>query len=209
MIRPLIDVAFNNEVRKVLKKSYRRTIDVQFGIYTGPSYTGWLTINLKPSHGWRDWLVNLCAIKSSEGAHFGYWIEVLEYWDDFRAVIEGTPELAEAKRKGILISGRSKGGAEALLIGSLLWRPNTPVLIGGIEPPNCVDKTLARKLEEKLGRENIQSTCYKNDIVPGIPPWFTYPGERRQIGRRTLGISLRDHKTSTTKEKVIYEGCGW
>lgn len=209
MIRPLIDVAFNNEVRKVVKKSYRRTIDVQFGTYTGPSYTGWLTINLKPSHGIRDWLINLFALRSSEGVHLGYWREAMKYWDDFRAVIEGTPELAEAKRKGILISGRSKGGAEALIIGSLLWRPNIPLMVGGIEPPGCVDKALAKKLEQRIGRANIQSTCYKNDIVPGIPPWFTYPGMRRQIGKRGLGLSFRDHKTSTTKEKVIYEGCGW
>ena len=210
MIRALIDVAFNNEVRKVVKKSYRRTIDVQFGVYTGEEYTGWLTINLKPSHGLRDWLINLMAIRGGEGVHLGYWREVLKYWDDLnRAVIEGTPELAEAKRKGVLVSGRSKGGAEALLIGALLWRPNLPLLIGAIEPPNCVDKALARKLEEKLGRENIQSTCYKNDIVPGIPPWFTYPGERRQIGKRRLGISFRDHVWSTTEEELIYDGCGW
>jgi hypothetical protein len=209
MIRALIDVAFNNGIRKVIKKSYQKTIDVQFGVYTDPGYTGWLTINLKPSHGWKDWLVNLCAIKSSEGAHFGYWIEVLEYWDDFRGVIEGTPELAEAKRHGILISGRSKGGAEALLIGALLWRPNIPLLIGAIEPPRCVDNALARKLEAKIGRENIQWTRYKNDIVPALPPWFTFPGTMRQIGRRTLGLSIRDHKRSTTKEELIYEGCGW
>lgn len=209
MIRALIDVAFNNEVRKVVKKSYRRTIDVQFGVYTGEEYAGWLTINLKPSHGLRDWLINLLALRGGEGVHLGYWREVLKYWDDLRAVIEGTPELAEAKRKGVLVSGRSKGGAEALLIGALLWRPNLPLMVGAIEPPNCVDKTLARKLEEKLGRENIQSTCYKNDIVPGIPPWFTYPGERRQIGKRRLGISFRDHVWSTTMEELIYDGCGW
>ena len=209
MNRALIDVAFNNEVKKVSKKSYNKTIDVQFGVYTGPDHTGWLTINLKPSHGIRDWLINLLALKGGEGVHLGYWREVLKYYDDLRAVIEGTPELSEAKRKGILVSGRSKGGAEALLIGALLWRPNIPLLVGAIEPPNCVDKALARKLEEKLGRENIQSTCYKNDIVPGIPTWFTYPGVRRQIGKRGLGLSLSDHCLSTTMEDVIYDGCGW
>ena len=168
MIRPLIDVAFNNEVRKVAKKSYRKTIDVQFGTYTGPDYTGWLTVNLKPSHGWRDWAINLLALKGGEGVHLGYWREVLKYWDDFRAVIEGTETLAEAKRKGILIAGRSKGGAEALILGALLWRPNIPLLIGAIEPPNCVDRALAVKLEEKLGKGNIQSTCYRNDMVPAL-----------------------------------------
>ena len=209
MTRALIDVAFNNGIQKVIKKSYRKTIDVQFGIYTDPGHTGWLTINLKPSHGWRDWLVNLCAIKGQQGVHLGYWREVLKYWDDFRAVIEGTPELAEAKRHGILISGRSKGGAEALLLGALLWRPNIPLLIGAIEPPLCVDKALARQLEEKIGRGNIHWTRYRNDIVPGIPAWFTFPGIMHQIGKRGLGLSIRDHQKSTTKEELIYAGTGW
>ena len=35
MRRALIDVAFNNELRKVLKKCYDRTIDVQFGFCSG------------------------------------------------------------------------------------------------------------------------------------------------------------------------------
>lgn len=209
MRRALIDVAFNNELRKVLKKSYDRTIDVQFGVYTGPDFTGWLTVNLKPSHGWRDWLVNLLALKGCQGAHLGYWKEVLRYWNDFRTVIESTPELAEAKAKGVLISGRSKGGAEALLLGALLWRPNLPLLIGAIEPPMCVDKELAAQLDEKVGKENIHCTVYRNDIVPGVPPWFTFPGVKHQIGKRGLGLSFRDHVRSTTEEELIYAGLGW
>ena len=117
--------------------------------------------------------------------------------------------LAVAKRKGVLIAGRSKGGAEALLLGALLWRPNLPLIIGAIEPPMCVDKALAKNLEDKVGKGNIQWTCYKNDIVPGIPPWFTFPGIKHQIGKRGAGISIRDHIKSTTKEELIYEGLGW
>lgn len=209
MTRALIDVAFNNEVRKVVKRSYDKTIDVQLGVYTGEEYTGWLSVNLKPSHGIRDWLVNLLALKGSEGVHLGYWREVLKYWDDFRGVIESTGELALARRKGMLIAGRSKGGAEALIVGALLWRPNIPLLIGAIEPPMCVDKHLASALEEKIGRENISWTIYKNDLVPGIPPWFTFPGIKHQIGKRKLGLSIRDHIKSTTREELIYEGLGW
>ena len=208
MIRPLIDVAFNNAVKKVVKKSYDKTIDVQFGIYTDPSHAGWLTINLKPSHGWRDWLVNMLALRGCQGCHLGYWKEVVKYYPDILAVLE-TPELAAAKRKGVLIAGRSKGGAEALLLGALLWRPNLPLIIGAIEPPMCVDKALAKNLEDKVGKGNIQWTCYKNDIVPGIPPWFTFPGIKHQIGKRGAGISIRDHIKSTTKEELIYEGLGW
>ena len=209
MKRELIDVAFNNTVNKVVKRSYDRTIDVQFGTYREGDCAGWLTINLKPSHGIRDWLVNMLAVPGSQGAHLGYWREVCRYWDDFRAVIEGTPELAEAKRHGVLISGRSKGAAEALLIGALLWRPNMQLQVGAIEPPMCVTPALSGKLEEKLGKANIQWTCYRNDIVPGIPPWFTFPGVKRQIGKRGAGISFRDHVLSTTKEELIYDGCGW
>lgn len=208
MIRPLIDVAFNNAVRKVVKKSYDKTIDVQFGIYQEADYAGWLSINLKPSHGWRDWLVNMLALRGCQGCHLGYWKEVVKYYPDILAVLE-TPELAVAKRKGVLIAGRSKGGAEALLLGALLWRPNLPLIIGAIEPPMCVDKALAKNLEDKVGKGNIQWTCYKNDIVPGIPPWFTFPGIKHQIGKRGAGISIRDHIKSTTKEELIYDGCGW
>ena len=67
-----VNVAFNEKVKKVLKKSYNKTIDVQFGIYED----GRLTINLKPSHGIRDWLINFMAWGKM---HYGYRTEFQKY----------------------------------------------------------------------------------------------------------------------------------
>ena len=102
-------VAFNDNVDKVLKKSYDKTIDVQFGVFNARHHTGWLTINLKPSKGWRDWLVNLMAFGRT---HKGYQWEFDKYGDDLLRTIYASKQLWEASRKGVIISGRSKGGAE-------------------------------------------------------------------------------------------------
>ena len=85
MQRELVDTAFQNSIRKVKKVSYDKTIDVQFGIYEGGEFDGWLTINLKPSKGWLDWLINLVAgaQKTAHGrVHKGYWKEIDKYWDN-------------------------------------------------------------------------------------------------------------------------------
>ena len=203
----ILNVAFNKCVKKVLKRSFNKTIDVQFGIYTGEDYKGWLTINLKPSHGWRDWLINLFALplKVYGGTiHSGYWKEIGHYFNDFSKTLDGDEELVSARGKGIIISGRSKGGAEALLIGYQLKRyNNVPVIIGAIEPPMCVSCKFGKRLEQVVGEDNILWTCYKNDIVPGLPKWFDFPGVKYQLGDRRLGLSFKDHKDSTTDYDLI------
>lgn len=214
MLKELIDVAFNNNVKKLVKKSYNKTIDVQFGLYEGGKFDGWLTINLKPSKGWLDWLINLVAgaQKTTHGrVHRGYWCEIVKYWADFKGAITNDKDLVAGSCKGIIIAGRSKGAAEAVIIATKLWSAmyHNRIIVGAIDPPMMCDKEFARFAERLLGKENIHWTCYKNDIVPGIPSWFTFPGMKHQIGKRTLGLSTKDHVTATTKEKVIYEGLGY
>jgi len=202
----VVNVAFNKCVRKVLKKSFNKTIDVQFGIYEGEEYKGWLTINLKPSHGWKDWIINLFALpkKFDDGyVHSGYWKEITHYWDEFYSDILKTTELKLAMNNGIIVAGRSKGGAEALLVAYLLWGINAPILVGAIEPPMCVSNKLSKEIEAKLGEDNIRWTCYKNDIVPGLPKWFDFPGIKYQLGDRRLGLSIKDHELATTDYELI------
>ena len=214
MIKALVDVAFNNNVKKIVKKSFNKTIDVQFGTYTTGEYEGWLTINLKPSHGILDWLINLVgtSYKTSHGkVHKGYWLEIEKFWADFKGIITNDKELVAGSCKGILIAGRSKGAAEALLIAIRLWSAmyHNRIIVGCIEPPMVCDKAFAKYAERLLGKENIFWTCYKNDIVPGIPAWFTFPGMKHQIEKRKLGLSIKDHKDSTTREELIYKGLGY
>jgi len=202
----ILNVAFNKCVKKVLKKSFSKTIDVQFGIYEGEDYKGWLTINFKPSHGWKDWIINLFALptKFDDGfIHSGYWKEITRYWDEFYSDILKTTELKLAMNNGIIIAGRSKGGAEALLVAYLLWGINAPILVGAVEPPMCVSKGLSKEIEAKLGEDNIIWTCYKNDIVPGLPKWFDFPGIKYQLGDRRLGLSIKDHELATTDYDLL------
>lgn len=214
MQKELVDIAFNNSIRQIKKVSYHKTIDVVFGVYQGGSYDGWLTINLKPTSSLIDKLINAVAFGTQTGegrVHAGYYKEIVHYWAEFWGAITNDKDLVAASCKGILIAGRSKGAAEALLIAVRMWSPmyDKKIIVGAIEPPLVCDKEYARFAEQMLGKENIQWTCYKNDIVPGVPPWFTFPGVKHQIGKRGLGLSIKDHRTSTTKEEVIYKGLGY
>lgn len=208
-MKELVDVAFNNNIKKVTKKSFASTIDVQLGVYQAEPYKGWLSINLKPSHGIKDWLINFIASpgKMDDGAaHKGYLMEIQKYKMDLLALIQDNDELLQARDKGTLIAGRSKGAAEALLIGYDFWFPGYRIRIGAIEPPRCVSKGLAEDMERLIGKSNIHYTIYRNDIVPGLPFWFTIPGIKHQIEKRTHGLSIKDHETATTEEEVIYGG---
>ena len=200
----ILNVAFNKCVRKLVKRSFSKTIDVQFGIYTGEEYKDWLTINLKPSHGWKDWIINLFALpKRLDGGwvHGGYWKEIMHYWPDFIGIVHNDPELTKALQNGVIISGRSKGAAEAVLVAYRLWFPGIKMLVGAIEPPMCVSYQLSKRIEGTIGE--VLWTCYKNDIVPGIPKWFDFPGTKYQLGDRRLGLSIKDHTTSTTDYEIM------
>lgn len=187
-----VNVAFNEKVKKVLKKSYNKTIDVQFGIYED----GRLTINLKPSHGWRDWLINFMAFGKM---HYGYRAEFQKYGSDILSIIYASKELWEASRKGTIIAGRSKGGAEAIMLGILMTKYSfldfSDVTVGAIDPPKAFPKM---KIDFPC-----TVICYKNDIVPGIPFWYHHLGDFLQLGKRTHGLSFKDHKLATTEYDLI------
>ena len=204
----MVDVAFNNNVEKKQKVSFNSTIDVQFGVYTGPFCKGWLTISLKPSNGWRDWLINFAIWADRSGLHKGYHAEWEKYRADFLDYLE--PKWAqEALDKGCILVGRSKGGAEAVMIAEDIFGliPNykSRLLVGAIEAPHMCDKDWKECCEIFIPRQNLIVTCWHNDIVPDLVPWLTIPGERVQLGDRRWGLSIKDHETATTEEEVLYE----
>lgn len=205
----ITDVAFNNSVDKRLKVSYNGTIDVQFGIYLDTNHmTGALTINLKPSKGWKDWAINAGAWADKDGLHAGYHREWEKYRQEFLDCLED--EWAQAAmEKGCIISGRSKGAAEAIMIAEDIFGMvpyyKKRLLVGAIEPPHMCDKDWAEMCEIFIPRQNILCTCYHNDIVPDLVPWLTIPGQHIQLGERTHGLSIKDHVKSTTQEELIYE----
>ena len=188
-----VNVAFGKKVRKVLKKSYNKTIDVQFGVYED----GRLTISLKPSKGWRDWLINFCAFGK---VHRGYKWEFEQYGNDLIESIYASKELWEASRRGTIIAGRSKGGAEAIMLGLLMTRyarlDFKNVMVGAIDPPRAFPK------KQTVDFPCI-TLCYRNDIVPSLPMWYHHCGDFLQLGERKLGLSIKDHELATTDYELI------
>ena len=188
-----VNVAFNEKVRKVLKRSYNKTIDVQYGIYED----GRLSISLKPSHGIRDWLINLMAWGKM---HRGYRWEFEQYGTHILDAIYTTNELWAASRKGIIIAGRSKGGAEAIMLGMLLRKYNKNdfknIIVGAIDPPRAFGKKQAIDIP-------VTTICYRNDIVPSLPMWYKHGGDFVQLGERTHGLSFKDHERATTDYDLI------
>ena len=204
----MVDVAFSNNVEKKQKVSFNGTIDVQFGIYTGPLCKDWLTISLKPSKGWKDWLINITSWADWAGLHKGYHAEWEKYREDFLDCLDA--EWAQkAMEKGCLICGRSKGGAEAVMIAEDIFGMipdyRERMLVGAIEPPHMCDKDWRDVCEIFIPRQNILVTCYHNDIVPDLVPWLTIPGHRIQLGERRAGLSIKDHEKATTEEELLYE----
>ena len=195
----LLDVAWNDNIIKLEKISYDNTIDVQLGVYKTGFYKGWLTVNLKPSHGEADWKINLKGWWRNTPygkAHAGYWKELEKYGDDLLGKINKYYQ--QEKCLGILIAGRSKGAAEAELLIPML--PSVPIYCGAFEPPRCCDKEYQRSI--KSGTVAGVTTCYRNDIVPGVPPWFIHPFEVYQNGRRGAGLSWKDHRIATEEKEV-------
>lgn len=190
-----VNVAFGEKVKKVLKKSYNKTIDVQFGVYED----GRLTINLKPSHGIRDWLINFMAWGKQ---HYGYRWEFTKYGGDILSAIYASKELWEASRKGVIIAGRSKGGAEAIMLGMLMTKYSfhdyKNVIVGAIDPPRAFGKHQAKAIDIP-----VTTICYRNDIVPSLPMWYHHAGDFLQLGERTHGLSIKDHERATTDYDLI------
>lgn len=199
-----LDVAYNDNIKKLTKVSYKNTIDIQFGVYLKEPYENCLTINLKPSKGFWDWIINFFAFpkKTPYGkALFGYVKEINKFWPDIANEILYLIDTYKT-RKEIIISGRSKGAGEAELLIPYLYNIGLkPVICGAFEGPKCCDEEYSLKIKSLCPR--VFETIYHNDIVPGIPFWFDHITKPIQIGERKLGLSIKDHIYSTTEKEAL------
>lgn len=202
-----IDVAFNNCVTKIQKTSYDGAIDVQYGVYQNAPYSGCLTIDLKPSKQGIDWWYNFRGLPKSTDhgkVHRGYYKEIERYWPSIkREIILLVENYNIDLAKGIIVAGRSKGAGEALMMLPHLSELGNVIICAAIEPAKVCDDEYSTYLNNIA--KFIFTTSYKNDIVTGIPPWFKHTGLHLQDGKRTLGLSVKDHIEATTKEEIWYE----
>ena len=200
-----VDVAFNDNVTKVLKKSYDKAIDVQYGIYNKNPFAGCFTVNLKPTSGLLDWWYNILAFpkKTDHGRVMaGYQKEIEKYRNQIITdIISVSKQYPKCLAEGIIVSGRSKGAGEAILLVPTLSDFGTVYVCGAIEPPKVCDHKYAEYLNS-LGTD-ILITSYRNDILTALPPWFEHPAQVVQLGLRTHGLSFKDHRVATETSDVF------
>ena len=200
-----VDVAFNDNVTKVLKKSYDKAIDVQYGIYKKNPFAGCLTVNLKPTSGLLDWWYNILAFpkKTDHGRVMaGYQKEIEKYRNQIITdIITVSKQYPKCLAEGIIVSGRSKGAGEAILLVPTLSDFGTVYVCGAIEPPKVCDHSYSEYLNS-LGTD-ILITSYRNDILTALPPWFEHPAQVVQLGKRTHGLSIKDHRRATESREVF------
>lgn len=200
-----VDVAFNNRITTLMKVSYSRTLDIQYGIYNDGPYKGSLTINCKASYGIKDYIIDALAFpyKTSHGkVHGGFEKEIIHWLPIIMQTLAIFDKQYHWSEHGIILAGRSKGAAEAMLLIEHL-APVAPIhTCFACEPPKICDSRYADYLNGFAVPLFI--TCYKNDIVPGVPFWFEHPNRVIQVGKRKLGLSIKDHTYSTTHEDIWY-----
>jgi hypothetical protein len=214
MIKYVYDVAFNNNVEKIEKISFDRTIDVIFGIYEGM-----LSINLAPSSSNIDWKINLSffmkKVKPSYAKetskvkiHGGYIKEWEKYREQFFNIINSNERLNSAINNGLVVTGRSKGGGEASIIALDLVRnasiPFNKVFVGMLEAPKVGNKAYKKSVEKYIPIEHLYWVRYGADIVTMVPPFFKNPGKLIKFHKSILPFSITDHAIGCFAEERLY-----
>lgn len=207
------DVAFTNKVQLLVEKSYNEEIDVKFGIYIDGS----LAINLAPSEQKIDWKINFDFLRrkvkpfyakqeSKVRVHGGYLKEWYRWRDRFFAVIQTNEVLLKALERGLIISGRSKGGGEASIIAIDIVRNFKcgEVLVGMFEAPLVGNKAFVDSVEKYIPCENMFHIRYGADIVTMIPPTFKNPGKFIWFNKKKF-ISVIDHAVGCFDQEKMYE----
>lgn len=207
------DVAFTNKVQLLVEKSYNEEIDVKFGIYMDGS----LAINLAPSEQKIDWKINFDFLRrkvkpfyakqeSKVRVHGGYLKEWYRWRDRFFAVIQTNEVLLKALERGLIISGRSKGGGEASIIAIDIVRNFKcgEVLVGMLEAPLVGNQAFVDSVERYIPKENMFHVRYGADIVTMIPPTFKNPGKFIWFNKKKF-ISAIDHAVGCFDQEKMYE----
>lgn len=206
------DVAFTNKVQLLVEKSYNEEIDVKFGIYMDGS----LAINLAPSEQKIDWKINFDFLRrkvkpfyakqeSKVRVHGGYLKEWYRWRDRFFAVIQTNEVLLKALERGLIISGRSKGGGEASIIAIDIVRNFKcgEVLVGMLEAPLVGNQAFVDSVERYIPKENMFHVRYGADIVTMIPPTFKNPGKFIWFNKKKF-ISFLDHAIGCFDQEKMY-----
>lgn len=207
-VKTLVDVAFNDNIKKYEKLSFNKTIDVQIGRYTGEGpHKGAITVNFKPTHGWRDWLINVLCFGIRW--HFGYRYEIHKYSETLINIILN--HLGNDDKE-IILTGRSKGAAEALMLSKSVFdivkrKGIQHMIVGAFAPPKSMSAKQGDKIASNVGIANIYTFIHRSDIVPKLLPWFHHvPGYRIKFGNR-FENPLKTHHIVTT-DRSVYDELG-
>ena len=207
------DVAFNNNTQTIIEKSFSEEIDVKFGVYIDGS----LAINLAPSKQKIDWRINFDFLRrkvkpfyakqeSKVRVHGGYLKEWYRWRDRFFTIIQTNEVLLQAIERGLIISGRSKGGGEASIIAIDLVRNFNcgEVIVGMLEAPKVGNQAFVDSVEKYILKENMFHVRYGADIVTMIPPTFKKPGKFIWFNKKKF-ISFLDHAIGCFNQERMYE----
>lgn len=208
-VRTLVDVAFNDNIKKLKKLSFNKTIDVQIGRYLGTdgNHYGALTVNFKPTHGLRDWIIN--ALCFGFNMHFGYNKEIQKY---SISLVNEILDVITPDDKEIILTGRSKGAAEALMLSKPILdivkhKGIQHMIVGAFAPPKSVSKKLGNKISETVGIANIYTFIHRSDIVPKIFFWFGIVPSYGIIFGNKGENPIKTHEKVTTVRSV-YDNLG-
>lgn len=207
-VKVLVDVAFNDNIKKLKKLSYNKTIDVQIGRYliAGDHY-GAITVNFKPTHGWRDWLINIMCFGLRW--HHGYISEIRKYSID---LVNELLDIVNDGDKEIIFTGRSKGAAEALMLSKSVFdilkrKGFEHMLVGAFAPPKSVSTKEGDDIAKHVGIANIYTFIHRSDIVPKIFFWFgIVPSYGIVFGNKGEN-PFKTHKLVTT-DRSVYDNLG-
>ena len=209
-VQTLVDVAFNDNIKKIKKLSFNKTIDVQIGRYLveGDHY-GAITVNFKATHGWRDWLIN--ALCFGIRWHFGYKHEIQKYSEQLMNEILDVlhPGCGD---KEIILTGRSKGAAEALMLSKSIFdivkhKGIQRMVVGAFAPPKSMSAKQGNKIAETVGMKNIYTFIHRSDIVPKIFFWFgIVPSYGIVFGKKGEN-PIKTHIKVTT-DRSVYDELG-
>ena len=159
MLQYVYDVAFNRNVQYMYERSFDDTIDATFGIYRGM-----LSINLEPSGSTSgpDWPINFdfwktrvkpsyAKLTSKVKVHRGYMKQWEKHRSQFFEVIVKSGIFMNALSNGLVVSGRSKGGAEASIIALDIVRNfnvlKSNIYVGLLNAPKIGNKAYKLSVE--------------------------------------------------------------
>lgn len=208
-VKTLVDVAFNDKVYKLKKLSYNKTIDVQIGRYLGTDgdHYGAITVNFKATYGWRDWLIN--ALCFGIRWHFGYKKEIQKYSEQ---LVNEILDIIGPDDTDIILTGRSKGAAEALMMSKSILdivrrKGIQHMIVGAFAPPKAMSKKQGDSIALNVGIANIYTFIHRSDIVPKIFFWFHHvPGYRIRFGNKGEN-PIKTHIRVTT-DRSVYDELG-